>query len=125
MSPSRVQTSSSARSLRECSKLCDVGNGISVRLLFPSSIRAELFDKHCSGLSVRLENEHLGNIDQYRVTREVPLPYTYEDHSHESDGDEDDAGSHKTGVSSWRMRRRNPNQPDAATNAEAGATIED
>ncbi|KAJ7892874.1 EXS family-domain-containing protein [Mycena olivaceomarginata] len=24
----------------------------------------------------RLENEHLGNIDQYRVTREVPLPYT-------------------------------------------------
>jgi len=24
---------------------------------------------------VRLENEHLGNVDQYRVTREVPLPY--------------------------------------------------
>ncbi|KAJ6487884.1 EXS-domain-containing protein [Mycena sanguinolenta] len=24
----------------------------------------------------RLENEHLGNVDQYRVTREVPLPYT-------------------------------------------------
>ncbi|KAJ6588943.1 EXS family-domain-containing protein [Mycena capillaripes] len=23
----------------------------------------------------RLENEHLGNVDQYRVTREVPLPY--------------------------------------------------
>jgi hypothetical protein len=22
-----------------------------------------------------LENEHLGNVDQYRVTREVPLPY--------------------------------------------------
>ena len=27
-------------------------------------------------LLVRLENEHIGNIDQYRVTREVPLPYT-------------------------------------------------
>lgn len=25
--------------------------------------------------TVRLENEHLGNVDQYRVTREVPLPY--------------------------------------------------
>lgn len=25
---------------------------------------------------VRLENEHLGNVDQYRVTREVPLPYS-------------------------------------------------
>ena len=24
---------------------------------------------------VRLENEHIGNIDQYRITREVPLPY--------------------------------------------------
>ena len=40
---------------------------------------------------MRLENEHLGNIDQYRVTREVPLPYSYDDHSHDSDGDEDDA----------------------------------
>ncbi|KAJ7485255.1 EXS-domain-containing protein [Mycena latifolia] len=26
----------------------------------------------------RLENEHLGNVDQYRVTREVPLPYSLE-----------------------------------------------
>lgn len=26
----------------------------------------------------RLENEHLGNVDQYRVTREVPLPYPLE-----------------------------------------------
>ena len=59
-----------------------------------------VFDKHCSGLSVRLENEHLGNIDQYRVTREVPLPYTYEDHSHESDGDEDDGADE--GEDEWR-----------------------
>lgn len=27
----------------------------------------------------RLENEHIGNMDQYRVTREVPLPYTFQD----------------------------------------------
>ncbi|KAL1744890.1 EXS family protein/ERD1/XPR1/SYG1 family protein [Schizophyllum fasciatum] len=27
----------------------------------------------------RLENEHLGNMDQYRVTREVPLPYSLDD----------------------------------------------
>ncbi|KXN92143.1 Protein SYG1, partial [Leucoagaricus sp. SymC.cos] len=36
----------------------------------------------------RLENEHLGNMDQYRVTREVPLPYTF-DHRHHVDDDED------------------------------------
>ena len=50
----------------------------------------------------RLENEHLGNMDQYRVTREVPLPYTFDDHSHETDVDEDDHRS----VSSWRSRRK-------------------
>ncbi|KAG6877197.1 hypothetical protein C0993_009484 [Termitomyces sp. T159_Od127] len=39
----------------------------------------------------RLENEHLGNMDQYRVTREVPLPYSF-DHTHDEDPDngEDD-----------------------------------
>lgn len=49
----------------------------------------------------RLENEHLGNMDQYRVTREVPLPYTFDDRSHETDMDEDDRQS----ISSWRSRR--------------------
>jgi len=32
----------------------------------------------CFGIlktAVRVENEHLGNMDQYRVTREMPLPY--------------------------------------------------
>jgi hypothetical protein len=39
----------------------------------------------------RLENEHLGNMDQYRITREVPLPYSFDELSHETDmGDEDD-----------------------------------
>ncbi|KAF9060165.1 EXS family-domain-containing protein [Rhodocollybia butyracea] len=34
----------------------------------------------------RLENEHLGNMDQYRVTHEVPLPY---DSHHRIDTDDD------------------------------------
>ncbi|KAI0319242.1 EXS-domain-containing protein [Amylostereum chailletii] len=39
----------------------------------------------------RLENEHVGNVDQYRITREVPLPYSFDDLAHDSDvGDEDD-----------------------------------
>jgi len=33
----------------------------------------------------RLENEHLGNMDQYRVTREVPLPYSSRDDKEEED----------------------------------------
>ena len=73
---------------------------------------------------MRLENEHLGNIDQYRVTREVPLPYSYDDHSHDSDGDEDDAGSHKSsaaGGTSWRMRRRRPSQ---VANAASGVEVD-
>jgi hypothetical protein len=40
----------------------------------------------------RLENEHLGNMDQYRITREVPLPYSFDEMHPETDvGDEDDA----------------------------------
>ncbi|KIJ61833.1 hypothetical protein HYDPIDRAFT_169443 [Hydnomerulius pinastri MD-312] len=38
----------------------------------------------------RLENEHLGNMDQYRVTREVPLPYSF-DTGHSNDDDDDEA----------------------------------
>jgi hypothetical protein len=39
----------------------------------------------------RLENEQIGNMDQYRITREVPLPYSLDDVSLETDmGDEDD-----------------------------------
>ncbi|TFK38118.1 EXS-domain-containing protein [Crucibulum laeve] len=37
----------------------------------------------------RLENEHLGNMDQYRVTREVPLPYSFDDGNREDDGEDD------------------------------------
>ncbi|KAJ4473078.1 EXS-domain-containing protein [Lentinula aciculospora] len=34
---------------------------------------------------IRLENEHLGNMDQYRVTREVPLPYSFDNNDHHID----------------------------------------
>ncbi|KAJ7033656.1 hypothetical protein C8F04DRAFT_1103695 [Mycena alexandri] len=40
----------------------------------------------------RVENEHLGNVDQYRVTREVPLPYSL-DERRGDDADDDDEGS--------------------------------
>ncbi|ESK90170.1 signal transduction protein [Moniliophthora roreri MCA 2997] len=41
----------------------------------------------------RLENEHLGNMDQYRVTREVPLPYSLDEYTH--DGEDEDEGLHE------------------------------
>lgn len=41
----------------------------------------------------RLENEHLGNMDQYRVTREVPLPYSFDD-SYIKDDSEDEDDNH-------------------------------
>ncbi|KAI0252472.1 EXS family-domain-containing protein, partial [Lactifluus subvellereus] len=47
--------------------------------------------RRCQWNVYRLENEHLGNMDQYRITREVPLPYSFDELSHETDaGDEDD-----------------------------------
>jgi hypothetical protein len=36
----------------------------------------------------RLENEHLGNIDQYRIAREVPLPYSF-DNMVDEDGEDE------------------------------------
>lgn len=39
----------------------------------------------------RLENEHLGNMDQYRITREVPLPYSFDNPQHEDDDDEEES----------------------------------
>ena len=57
---------------------------------------------HLTRIAVRLENEHVGNMDQYRVTREVPLPYSFDDAANESDADDDERKS----ISSWRSRRR-------------------
>jgi hypothetical protein len=53
--------------------------------------------------SDRLENEHLGNMDQYRVTREVPLPYQFDDTAHEEEEDDDEDSVPHTG---WRHRQR-------------------
>ncbi len=39
----------------------------------------------------RLESEHRGNMDQYRITRDGPLPYSFDEINPETDvGDEDD-----------------------------------
>lgn len=58
----------------------------------------------------RLENEHVGNIDQYRVTREVPLPYNFDDTTHEDDEDGDeDAFPHRGWFHRHRENLTNPN----------------
>jgi hypothetical protein len=42
-------------------------------------------------------------MDQYRVTREVPLPYRFDETAHEEDDDADEDGvSHK----GWLRRQR-------------------
>jgi hypothetical protein len=42
-------------------------------------------------------------MDQYRVTREVPLPYTFDDTTHDDGaGDDDEDGVHE---GSWLARR--------------------
>ncbi|KAF8842399.1 EXS-domain-containing protein [Paxillus ammoniavirescens] len=48
----------------------------------------------------RLENEHLGNMDQYRVTRELPLPYSIDTRS-DGDGDEEDRDDDIKGTAAW------------------------
>lgn len=45
-------------------------------------------------ISDRLENEHLGNMDQYRVTREVPLPYSFDVQSNEEEEEHEEEVQH-------------------------------
>ena len=54
---------------------------------------------------VRLENEHIGNTDQYRVTREVPLPYQFDE------DDEVDGGA------------RSPNDEDGPTRVTSRRSV--
>lgn len=68
---------------------------------------------------MRLENEHLGNIDQYRVTREVPLPYSYDDPSHESDGDEEEDDHKSTTGKTWKRGRRSTPSDNTAAEVDA------
>ncbi|KAH7887084.1 EXS-domain-containing protein [Phlebopus sp. FC_14] len=54
----------------------------------------------------RLENEHLGNMDQYRVTREVPLPYSFDMmHSNEDEDEEDRDVDADAAPTSWLRRQ--------------------
>ncbi|KAI0278093.1 EXS family-domain-containing protein [Russula aff. rugulosa BPL654] len=54
----------------------------------------------------RLENEHLGNMDQYRITREVPLPYSFDEIIPETDvGDEDDEPQTRKSIHSSKSKR--------------------
>jgi len=54
----------------------------------------------------RLENEHLGNMDQYRITREVPLPYSFDEIQPETDvGDEDDEPQSRGSIRSSKSKR--------------------
>ena len=57
------------------------------------------FVRESNGVNqVRLENEHLGNIDQYRATRDVPLPYVFDSSAHDSDNEDwDRPGSNVRG----------------------------
>ncbi|KAJ7359367.1 EXS-domain-containing protein [Mycena albidolilacea] len=56
----------------------------------------------------RLENEHIGNVDQYRVTREVPLPYSLDEPRGDDADDDDENGSRprKWGQRGIRLRRQ-------------------
>ena len=71
------------------SKCCGVVSGTFVRLLRSSALHPlSLLTIVWTGRVDRLESEHLGNMDQYRVTREVPLPYSLDDVAYETDDDE-------------------------------------
>ena len=60
-----------------------------------------------SGRADRLENEHLGNMDQYRITREVPLPYSFDELNKEMDeGDEDDHPNSQGSRRSSKSKKR-------------------
>lgn len=43
---------------------------------------------------LRLENEHLGNVDMYRISREIPLPYHFKQDRSAMDDEEDDEEAH-------------------------------
>jgi len=70
---------------------------------------------------LRLENEHIGNADQYRVTREIPLPYTIEDRDDDSDDDNDEAASKRVKRRpTWRRRKNSDVQLPRPSVEEGG-----
>lgn len=78
-----------------CSKCSGDGNGISVS---PTTLRSSLTYEFDRVNLVRLENEHLGNIDQYRATRDVPLPYAFDSSPQDSDIEDWDQPSANMGM---------------------------
>ena len=69
-----------------------------------------------TSFTVRLENEHVGNMDQYRVTREVPLPYAFDEINQDDDADEDED---RKSISSWRKKKaRQVQETDVLTNED-------
>lgn len=54
---------------------------------------------------VRVETEHLGNADAYRVTREIPLPYRDTKRSDDEDDDLGPAKEHKSTPIIARLKR--------------------
>ncbi|KAG8734798.1 hypothetical protein FRC10_011431 [Ceratobasidium sp. 414] len=67
----------------------------------------------------RLENEHIGNADQFRVTREVPLPYVFT-----GDQDSDDEEPAGEGKRSRPLSVRLPVVPKKDQESEVGADDE-
>jgi hypothetical protein len=59
---------------------------------------------------IRVENEHLGNADCYRVTRELPLPYELHDGDSSDEEETDDNGRSKK-PSSVATRASSTNTP--------------
>jgi len=56
----------------------------------------------------RVENEHIGNADRYRVTKEIPLPYTVRpgDDGDDADDSEEEGPSSISSALSARRRRK-------------------
>ena len=72
---------------------------------------------------VRLENEHLGNMDQYRVTRDIPLPYSFNNPAHESEGGDEEDEQERMSISSRSTRRRNNAQKSVEQGSEVPLEI--
>ncbi|KAF8587243.1 EXS-domain-containing protein [Ramaria rubella] len=85
--------------------------GINSRIRAPIAAALEMLRRFQWNF-YRLENEQIGNTDQYRATREVPLPYSSTHRPDEEDDDSDIEGDEMDGpaqvhrsLSSHRMSR--------------------
>lgn len=74
-------------------------------------------------MTVRLENEHLGNMDQYRVTREIPLPYSFNNPAHESEGGDEEDEPERMSISSKSLRRKRTTQKSVEPEDEVALQI--